>query len=69
MFRFATRLALRTRGKTRRSAPEAFRRAQSSGECPGARTTFFLGLLFGGNVETEGANAEMVALVSRGRGT
>lgn len=47
--------------------PEDLRRAQSSGEWPGARTTFCRGRLVGGKVDIEGASAEDAVLFRRGR--
>jgi hypothetical protein len=54
-------------GVTRKSSPEAFSLAQSKGECPGASTTFCLGLFAGGNVDTESPRFADVVLLRRGR--
>ena len=52
---------------TRKSFPEAFSLAQSKGECPGASTTFCLGLFAGGNVDTESPSVAEAVLLRRGR--
>ena len=49
-------------GRTRKSVPEDFRRAQSSGEWPGARTTFCRGRVWGGRVDTDRLKDEEVVL-------
>jgi len=47
------------RARTRRSFPEDLRRAQSSGEWPGARMTFCRGRRVGGSVDIDGASDEI----------